>query len=83
MKITYQELIAKAKATKTMDEFMNLAKEYEVNLPEADAKLYYDKLHMEQGELTDDEIDDVSGGFGCGGDEDPAMVMARRGYVQW
>ena len=60
-----QELLAKAKEAKTVEELMALAKENNIELTEEKAKEYFSKLHSETGEISDDELDNVSGG--CGG----------------
>ena len=54
-----QELLTRAKAAKTAEELLTLAKENGMELTEAEAKTYFDLL-----ELSDDELDNVSGG-GC------------------
>ena len=59
-----QELIAKAKEAKTVEELMALAKENNVAITEEDAKMYFEVLHPKTGELSDDELDNVAGG-GC------------------
>ena len=59
-------LIAKAKEAKTPDELLTLAKENGTELTAESAKMYFDLLHPQTGELSDDELDNVSGG--CGGD---------------
>ncbi len=58
------ELMQKAKACKSADELLALAKEtgYEMSAEEAAAK--YAELH-DEGELSDDELDTAAGG-GCG-----------------
>ena len=61
-----KELIAKARGAKTPEELMSLAKEHGTELTEVEAKAYFDRLHPQAGELSDDELDNVSGG--CGGD---------------
>ncbi len=60
------ELITKAKESKSAEELLALAKEngYELTLEEA--KVKYAELHNE-GELSDDELDGAAGG-GCGKD---------------
>ena len=58
-------LLAKAKEAKTPDELMSLAKENGVELTEESAASYFDRLHPQTGELSDSELDNVSGG--CGG----------------
>lgn len=60
-----QELITKAKATKSVEELLELAKASNVELSEEQAKEYFAKLNPTKGEISDDELDDVSGG-GCG-----------------
>lgn len=61
----HQELIIKAKAAKSVEELLELAKASNVELSEEQAKDYFAKLNPTKGELSDDELDDVSGG-GCG-----------------
>ena len=58
------ELIAKAKEAKTAEELMALAKESGEEITEERAKAYFDLLNPKTGELSDDELDNVSGG-GC------------------
>ena len=60
-----QELIIKAKAAKSVEELLELAKASNVELSEEQAKEYFAKLNPTKGELSDDELNDVSGG-GCG-----------------
>ena len=60
-----QELITKAKAAKSVEELLELAKASNVELSEEQAREYFAKLNPTKGELSDDELDDVSGG-GCG-----------------
>lgn len=59
-----RDLIAKAKAAKTVGELMALAKENGTELTEESAKAYFEQLHPKTGELSDDELDNVAGG-GC------------------
>ena len=68
-----KELVAKAKEAKTPEELMALAKENGVGLTEEEAKAYFDRLHPQTGELSDSELDNVSGG--CGGG---TKIAARR-----
>ena len=60
-----QELITKAKAAKSVEELLELAKASNVELSEEQAKEYFAKLNPTKCELSDDALDDVSGG-GCG-----------------
>ena len=64
-----QEQLAKAKAAKSAEELIALAKENGMELSEEEAKKFFAELNKE-GTLADDELDNVSGGCG-GGDEDP------------
>jgi len=57
-----KELVAKAKEAKTPEELMALAKENGVELTEESAAAYFDRLHPQTGELSDSELDNVSGG---------------------
>ena len=60
-----QELITKAKAAKSVEELLELAKASNMELSEEQAKEYFAQLNPTKGELSDDELDNVSGG-GCG-----------------
>ena len=60
-----KELLVKAKEAKTPEELLTLAKENGADLTEESARTYFDLLHPQTGELSDDELDNVSGG-GCG-----------------
>ena len=59
-----EEMIAKAKEAKSVEELIALAKENGVELTEEEAKTYFEQLNAKKGELSDDELDNVSGG-GC------------------
>ena len=59
-----EEMIAKAKEAKSVEELMALAKETGIELAEEDAKMYFEQLSAKKGELSDDELDAVAGG-GC------------------
>ena len=56
------ELLAKARAAKTPEELLAMAKENNIGLTEEEAKAYFDQLHPQVGELSDDELDNVAGG---------------------
>lgn len=62
------ELIEKAKQAKSAEELFTAAKENGVELSEEEARDYFEQLNK-SGELSDDELDNVSGG--CGGDNKP------------
>ena len=63
MEIT-KELIEKAKAVKSAEELLTLAKENNLEMAIEEAESYFATLNPTQGELADDELDNVSGG-GC------------------
>ena len=65
MKLTKEQL-EKAKAAKSVEELLALAKENGMELTEEEAAKYFAEWHKE-GELSDDELENVSGG--CGNDE--------------
>lgn len=67
MEIT-NELLVKAKAAKSTEELIAIAKENGVELTEEEAAKYFAELHKD-GELADNELDNVSGG--CGGSSKP------------
>ena len=72
------ELIEKAKEAKNPDELMSLAKENGIELTEESAAAYFDRLNPKAGELSDSELDNVSGG-GCLSD-DPYDTCMADGY---
>ena len=57
------EQLTKAKSAKNAEELLALAKENGMELTEEEAAKYFADLHKE-GELSDDELDNVSGGCG-------------------
>ena len=61
-----KELLEKAKTAKTAEELLELAKTENIELTENEAEKYFAELHK-NGELSDNELDNVSGG-GCGDD---------------
>lgn len=70
-----KELLAKAKEAKNPDELMSLAKENGIELTEESAAAYFDRLNPKTGELSDGELDNVSGG--CGGGYDASRPHPR------
>ena len=64
MSFTQYQLV-KAKSAKSAEELYALAKENGVELTEDEVKKYFAEWHKE-GELSDDELQNVSGG--CGAD---------------
>ena len=68
MNIT-KELLEKAKTAKTAEELLELAKAENIELTAEQAKEYFATIHA-SGELSDEELDNVSGG--CGRDYEPS-----------
>ena len=60
------EQITKAKAAKSVEELLAIAKENGMELTEDEAAKYFAEWHKE-GELADEELNNVSGGCGGGG----------------
>ena len=58
------ELLEKAKQTKSAEELLALAKENKIEMTDEQAKAYYAQLHPASGEIADDELENVAGG-GC------------------
>lgn len=73
MEITLEQLM-KIKEAKTPEELLALAKAEGVPLTEAEANEYFTRLNPPAGELTDQELEDVSGG-GCGGGDAQSPKM--------
>ena len=63
MKNLTPELIAKAKAAKSAQELLELAKANNVDLTETEAKTYWAQLSA-NGTVSDEELDAVAGGDG-------------------
>ena len=72
-----EELIAKAKGTKTPEELAALAKESSIDLTEEEAKAYFEQLHPKTGELSDDELANGAAG-GC--HTDRGYLLTTAGY---
>ena len=64
MKNLTPELIKKAKAAKSAEELLALAKANNVELTEEEAKTYFAQLNA-NGTVSDDELDAVAGGGSC------------------
>ena len=60
--MTHEELILKAKNAEKAEELLALAKESGVELTKESAQAYFEQIHK-SGELADDELDNVSGGW--------------------
>ena len=77
MKNLTPELIAKAKATKSAQELLELAKANNVDLTETEAKTYWAQLSA-SGTVSDEELDAVVGGGSCpnNGEEEENTLSA-------
>ena len=62
-----KELLEKAKTAKTAEELLAMAREENIDMTEEEAVKAFAELHK-NGELSDNELDNVSGG-GCGGED--------------
>jgi hypothetical protein len=57
-----QKLVEKAKEAKSAKELAIMAREEGIELSDAEADRYYANLHSKEGELSDEELDNVAGG---------------------
>ena len=64
-----KELIEKAKTAKTAEELLEMAKAEKIELTEEEAAKAFEELNK-NGELSDEELDNVAGG-GCPGGATP------------
>ena len=64
MKNFSAEMIEKAKAAKSAEELLELAKASNVEMTADEAATYFAQLNPKSSELSDNELDNVSGG-GC------------------
>ena len=62
MKNLTPEMIEKAKAAKSAEELLALAKENGVEMTADEAATYFAQLNPKSGELSDDDLDSVAGG---------------------
>ena len=66
MKNLTPEMIEKAKAAKSAEELLALAKANGVEMTADEAKTYFAQMGPKSGELSDDDLDNVAGGVsGC------------------
>lgn len=85
-----RNLFTKAKEVKNIEELIALAKENGVELTEEKAKDYFAKFQLKNGELADDELDNVAGGncnpYGdacpkCGCSKVDKKLIPDKGYA--
>ena len=79
MKNFNAEMIEKAKAAKSAEELLELAKASNVEMTADEAATYFAQLNPKSGELDDDDLDAVAGG-GCGGsdNDNPAVGVGDK-----
>ena len=79
MKNLTPEMIEKAKAAKSAEELLELAKASNVEMTADEAATYFAQLNPKSGELDDDDLDAVAGG-GCGGsdNDNPAVGVGDK-----
>jgi predicted ribosomally synthesized peptide with nif11-like leader len=65
-----EQLLEKAKTANSAEELLSMAKEEGIELTEAEAAAYFNQLNAAEGELADEELDNVAGGSSCDGRED-------------
>lgn len=73
-----EEVLAKAKQAKSVEELLTLAKESGVEMTAEQAQDIFAQLNQKSGELADDELDNVAGG-GCHNGE--GYLVVTGGYV--
>ena len=78
MKNFNTEMIEKAKAVKSAEELIALAKDNGVEMTADEAATYFAQLNPNSGELDDDDLDNVSGGSCYAGD---GRMIVTLGYV--
>ena len=62
MKNLTPEMIEKAKAAKSAEDLLALAKENDIEMTADEAATYFAQLNPKSGELNDDDLDNVAGG---------------------
>ena len=76
MKNLTPEMIEKAKAAKSVEELLELAKENSVEITAEEAKTYFAQLSPKSGELGDDDLDSVAGGA-CGSSNSSSQTIVN------
>ena len=74
-----KELIEKPKTAKSAEELLAMSKAEGFELPEGEAKTVFSKLNK-TGELSDEELNNVSGG--CGSGDEPLFTVGQWVYVR-
>ena len=74
-----KELIEKAKTAKSAEELLAMAKAENIEMTAEEAAKYFAELHK-TGELSDEELNNVSGG--CGSGDEPLFTVGQWVYVR-
>ena len=74
-----KELIETAKTAKSAEELLELAKTENINFTAEEAAKAFAELNK-SGELSDEELDNVSGG--CGSGDEPLFAVGQWVYVR-
>ena len=74
-----KELLEKAKTAKSAEELLAMAKVENVEMSAEQAAEYFVTIHA-SGELSDEELDNVSGG--CGSGDEPLFTVGQWVYVR-
>ena len=83
MKNFNTEMIEKAKAVKSAEELIALAKDNGVEMTADEAATYFAQLNPKSNELFDDDLDAVAGGAsGCSEEDDEPESMEKTKLVQ-
>ena len=69
------EMIEKAKAAKSAEELLELAKANGVEMTADEAATYFAQLNPKSGELDEDDLDAVAGAGGCGKKPTPKFAV--------
>lgn len=77
--MTHEELMSKARKAADVEELLELAKSENIELTEEKAKKLFAELHAE-GEISDDELDNVAGG-GCSGEPEYTLPSYSEGEI--
>ena len=88
MKNLTPEMIEKAKAAKSAEELLEIAKANGVELTAEEAATYFAQLNPKSGELDDDDLDSVAGGACSSGKSghgvaNGTMVRVLTGKTCW
>ena len=73
------EMIEKAKAAKSAEELLEIAKANNVEMTADEAATYFAQLNPKSGELDEDDLDAVAGAGGCG--KKPTLKFAVGDHV--